>query len=44
MKNKDLVIRFKKNKKNEKFFKKSVDTGCPNIYTATTASKGADVV
>ena len=35
---------FKKNKKNEKKIKKSVDMEIPNIYTATTASKGADVV
>jgi len=44
MKNNHLVSGFKKNKKNAKKFKKGVDTGVPNIYTATTASKGADVV
>ena len=44
LKNNKLVLKTKKMQKKWKKFKKSVDTGMPNMYTATTVSKGADVV
>ena len=40
LKNNMLILTLKKMQKKCKKIKKGVDTGMPNMYTATTASKG----